>query len=67
MTADYCLLLVFGNSGENNLLLLEADMCVCVCVCVKTSEIAEVKPIITIVHTSKRQFANQEDSNQNKE
>ena len=34
MTADYCLLLVFGNSGENNLLLLEAEMCVCVCVCV---------------------------------
>ena len=32
MTADYCLLLVFGNSGENNLLLLEADVCVCVCV-----------------------------------
>ena len=42
-------------------------VCVCVCVCVKTSEIAEVKPIITIVHTPKRQFANQEDSNQNKE
>lgn len=65
MTTDYCLLLVFGNSGENNLLLLEADVCVRACVCENLRNSRSKTNNHHCAYTKKTVC--KEDSNQNKE